>query len=130
MKDIKKFLIAALSFMLLVSVSCSNDNKTGSGEETIYNVLGDWYGDDSGSGAGARKMITINPPDGYSGIYYDNSSGSVKEIPINKGDIEKIGNNIYTANITGIGKGTLKFTSDTTGTAKLNTTPEIPINKQ
>ena len=30
MKDIKKFLIAALSFMLLVSISCSNDNKTGS----------------------------------------------------------------------------------------------------
>ena len=31
MKDIKKFLIAALSFMLLVSISCSNDNKTGGG---------------------------------------------------------------------------------------------------
>ena len=31
MKDIKKFLIAALSFMLLFSVSCSNDNKTGGG---------------------------------------------------------------------------------------------------
>ena len=128
MKDIKKFLIAALSFMLLVSVSCSNDNKTGSGggkgEETTYNVVGDWHGND---GKGERRMITIK--DDSSGVYYtdanDNTGTTIPAESITKG-----GNNTYTADIPSIGKATLKFTSDTTGTAKLNTTPEIPINKQ
>ena len=136
MKDIKKFLIAALSFMLLVSVSCSNDNKTGSGgtggkedsggsgEETTYNVVGDWHGND---GNGERRMITIK--DDSSGVYYKDASDTTG-ITIPADSITKDGNNTYTTDITGVGKATLKFTSDTKGTAKLGDYPEIEITKK
>ena len=111
MKDIKKFLIAALSFMLLVSVSCSNDNKTGSGEETIYNVVGTWVDDNSG-----KDMIEVKL-DG-SAIYYGDNFGSSQET-IDSQNIT-VNGNIYTANIPSVGEVTVTFTSDTTGTAQVS----------
>ena len=139
MKDIKKFLIAALSFMLLVSISCSNDNKTGSGgtggkedsggsgEETTYNVIGIWHGDDDGSGT-PRKIIEIK--DGFSSVVYYKDASDTTGITIAADSITDNGDYSYTADITGVGKATLTFTSDTEGTLKIDSKPEITITKQ
>ena len=89
--------------------------------------MGDWYGNDSVSGSGERRMITIK--DDYSGVYYTDANDNTG-IPIPADSITKDGNNTYTTDIAGVGKATLTFTSDTEGTLKIDSKPEITITKQ
>ena len=107
----KKFLIAVLSLILLFAISC-NEDKTGSGGETIYNVVGIWMGtDEKGQ---QREAIKIE--EGNKVSFPDTKDGWEPPITATRNG------NTYTVNVSNIGEVNIIFTSDTTGKIEIPTT--------
>ena len=122
----KKFLIAVLSLILLFAISC-NEDKTGSGGETIYNVVNTIWIDNKG-----KDRIKIGEGNQ---VYFSNAAedGWQPPIPATKnGNTITIIDNTNPESVTTM---TITFTSDTTGRMSFSGSgadgmPDVDITKK
>ena len=121
MKKLKNITILLCFLSLLAFISCSAEDKTGSGgTRTLSYYAGDWWGNLDGSGEEGGHMLTVNVDDSV--ILKNVGSGSGSDLPIPSTDITKNSDASYTLNfvMTGAsGNVKLDFSSDTTGTLTL-----------
>ena len=81
MENIKKILITVLSFLVLFSISCDNEGKTGSGGAGVGGVSGGGNGGGGSSGGGVTEILT--PEEGTYNIDYSTDYRTIITVKVN-----------------------------------------------
>ncbi len=128
MRNIKTIFILVLSLILLFAVSCSNEDKTGSGgTRTLSYYAGDWWWVVDGE---EKRFLTINA-DGSVIVYGDPDTTTIPSTSITRNSDTSYTQHDAEKNA----KMHFNFTSDTEGTIRFEdvgsgSMSDIPVTKK